>query len=188
MLKRIIAAALVLVASFSVSAQWSYVESVDKMTDQNIRHAYAITDKAVTIFVTKRDDGSLRLIVGRGSDGLWAPAINGSIEVRVDSNKLESIEFGPGVKYWFSDLKALAALHPVRENDFVSMYLGNASTKSAPPILRDMANGTTLKVRVSTFTSDRLYREISLEGAKDALMKLTGNKEEWFAPKESNKP
>ena len=145
MLKRIIAAALVLVASFSVSAQWRFEEGKDAMTDKPTRAISVFTDDDLSIIMVKRSENSVRIIAGRGRTSLWTPAIEGALEIRVDDNPVSITKYGRKETEFFASLPSIAALAPIRDNNFLSVHVGSG-------LLSQMANGKTMKIRFDTFT------------------------------------
>jgi len=154
---------LVLGIQISVLAKWTYVNKIDEFTDKKICYT-EYTDENHRIQLS-HEGKSVWMYITRKKNGTFEP--NGIIELRVDKNELREIDPIKSKK-----LASLLGRSTFQwEPSTVGFLLWHGNEKEGLGYIGELLNGREFKARYQLNTMERDAFKISLDGAKESIVK-----------------
>ena len=151
-------------------ADWSHIDKVDDFTDESIKYAVHISPHHD--IQVSRENGSVWMFITRKDIGTIEP--DGIIEYRVDKNGTREVDlaglserWGNTFFSWEPRTVGFLIWHGQEKFDYVGQDCGFVS---------QLLSGQNLKFRYQVNSLERESFKISLNGAKEAIVKGLGLK------------
>ena len=153
-----------------VFAEWTYIDKVDDFTDEHIRYAVHISphhDLQVS-----RENGAVWMFISRKKIGTFQP--DGLIQYRVDQN--ESSEVDPVRSKEMESLIGQPFYNWEPATVGFRIWHGKETVDKDCGFVSQLTSGQNLKFRYQVNSLETESFEISLNGAKEAIIKGLGLK------------
>ena len=154
--------------SASAMAKWDYVNKVDDFTDEKVMYAsYSDSDHRIQL---SHEGKSVWMFITRKKVGTFDP--KGIIEVRVDDNKTNTTDPVKSKRM----AKLLGKKIYQWEPSTVGFLLWHGKEDEGCGYINQLLNGSILKGRYQINSMERDTFKISLDGAREAIIKGLGLK------------